>query len=90
VKTINKSRIQWPSLLGLALVGLHLGVGDLKAQTTVPNLQTTVEDTQTPTTQDQKIQQLQNKLEEIEKELIELKRTNPPQPETCADGCRCR
>jgi hypothetical protein len=82
VKTINKSRIQWPSLLGLALVGLHLGVGDLKAQTTVPNLQTAVEDTQTPTTQDQKIQQLQNKLEEIEKELIELKRTNPPQPET--------
>src|ERR1700722_17041035 len=82
VKTIIKSRIQWPSLLGLALIGLRLGVGDLKAQTTVPNLQMAVEDTQTPTAQDQKIQQLQNKLEEIEKELIELKHANSAQPET--------
>src|ERR1700733_2913874 len=80
VKTIIKSRIQWPSLLGLALIGLRLGVGDLKAQTTVPNLQTSVEGTQTG--QDLKIQQLQDKLEEIQKELIELKKANSAQPET--------
>jgi hypothetical protein len=81
-ENIIKSRIQWPSLLGMALLGLHLGTGDLKAQTTVSNLQTAVEDTQTPTAQDQKIQQLQDKLEEIQKELIELKRANSAQPET--------
>jgi hypothetical protein len=82
VKTIIKSHIQWPSLLGLALLGLRLGAGDLRAQTTVPKPQTAVEDTQAPTAQDQKIQQLQNKLEEIEKELIELKHANSAQPET--------
>src|ERR1700727_1920827 len=80
VKTIIKSRIQWPSLLGLALIGLRLGVGDLKAQTTVPNLQTSVEGTQTG--QDLKIQQLQDKLEETQKELIDLKKANSAQPET--------
>jgi hypothetical protein len=80
VKTIIKSRIQWPSLLGLALIGLRLGVGDLKAQTAVPNLQTSVEGTQTG--QDLKIQQLQDKLEEIQKELMELKHANSAQPET--------
>src|ERR1700729_2582026 len=80
VKTIIQSRIQWPSLLGLALIGLRLGVGDLRAQTTVPNLQTSVESTQTG--QDLKIQQLQDKLEEIQKELIELKKVNSAQPET--------
>ena len=80
MKTITKSRIQWPSLLGLALIGLRLGVGDLKAQTTVPNLQTSVEGTQTG--QDLKIQQLQDKLEEIQKELMELKQANSAQPET--------
>jgi Putative beta-barrel porin-2, OmpL-like. bbp2 len=80
VKTITKLRIQWPSLLGLALIGLRLGVGDLKAQTTVPNLQTAVEGTQTG--QDLKIQQLQDKLEEIQKELMELKQANSAQPET--------
>jgi hypothetical protein len=77
-----KSRIQWPSLLGLSLLGLSLGLGDLKAQTTAPNPQTAEENTQTPTTQDQKIQQLQDKLEEIQKELIELKRASSAQPET--------
>src|ERR1700729_3425191 len=79
VKTIIQSRIQWPSLLGLALIGLRLGVGDLRAQTTVPNLQTSVESTQTG--QDLKIQQLQDKLEEIQRELIELKKVNSAQPE---------
>jgi hypothetical protein len=81
VKTIIKSRIQGPSLLGLILLGLQLGAGDLKAQTSVSNTQTAVEGTQTPTAQDQKIQQLQDKLDEIEKELIELKRANSAQPE---------
>ena len=76
MKTIIKSRIQWPSLMGLALLGLHLGAGDLKAQTTVSNPQTAVEITQTPTAQDQKIQQLPEKLDEIQKERIELKRAN--------------
>jgi hypothetical protein len=81
VKTIITSRIQGPSLLGLILLGLQLGAGDLKAQTSVSNTQTAVEGTQTPTAQDQKIQQLQDKLDEIEKELIELKRANSAQPE---------
>lgn len=82
MKTMIESRIQWPSLLGLSLLGLGLGLGDLKAQTTVPNPQTAVENTQTPTAQDQKIQQLQDKLDEIQKELVELKRANSSQPET--------
>src|ERR1700677_3034382 len=81
VRTIVTSRIQWASLMGLTLLGLHLGAGDLKAQTSVSNPQTAVEGTQTPTAQDQKIQQLQDKLDEIEKELIELKRANSAQPE---------
>jgi hypothetical protein len=78
VKTMIKSRIQWPFLLGLAFLGL----GDLKAQTTVPNQQTAVENTQTPTTQDEKIQQLQDKLEEIQAELTQLKLANSAAPET--------
>ena len=82
VKTIIKSRIQWPSLIWLALLGLPLGAGDLNGQTTVPNLQMAVENTQTPTPQDQKIQLLQNKLEEIEKELMELKHANAAQPDS--------
>jgi hypothetical protein len=81
VKTMIMSRIQWPSLLGLTLLGLHLGAGDLKAQTSVSNPQAAEEGTQTSTAQDQKIQQLQDKLDEIEKELIELKRANSAQPE---------
>ena len=76
MKTIIRSCIQWPSPLGLALLGLSLWVGDLKDQTTVPNVQTPVENTQTPKPQDQKIQQSQNKPEEIEKKLTELKHAN--------------
>jgi hypothetical protein len=60
----------------LALLGLSLWVGDLKGQTTVPNVQTPVENTQTLKPQYQKIQQSQNKPEEIEKELTELKHAN--------------
>src|ERR1700683_5177946 len=77
-----KSRIQWPSLLGLACLGLSLGLGDLQAQTTVSNQQTAVESAQTPTTQDEKIQQLQDKLEEIQAELTALKLANSAAPET--------
>ena len=80
MKTTIRSRIEWPSSLGLAaLLGLGLWVGDLEAQTTVSNVQAPVENIQTPTPQDQKIQQLQNKLEEIEKELMELKHANAAQ-----------
>jgi Putative beta-barrel porin-2, OmpL-like. bbp2 len=82
VKTMIKSRIQWPLPLGLALLGLSLGPGELKAQITGPNPQTTVENTQAPTTQDEKIQQLQDKLEEIQAELIKLKLANSAAPET--------
>jgi Putative beta-barrel porin-2, OmpL-like. bbp2 len=82
VKTMIKSRIQWPFLLGLSVLGLNLGLGELKAQTTVPNPQTAVENTLTPTTQDEKIQQLQDKLEEIQAELTALKLANSAAPET--------
>jgi len=86
VKTIIKSRIQGPSLLGLILLGLQLGAGDLKAQTSVSNTQTAVEGTQTPTAQDQKIQQLQDKLDEIQKELIDTPyATKFFSPEICSE-----